>query len=255
MKNKIIDGHVHLHYNVEALDEEIWKGVNEFQKIMKRYNVKKIAGIFRPENLRVVRNLGNKTIYPGIYISDFDDLESLEKACEDFKFVKIHNRLASPDSDFSRDYLKKVIDKALKLGFKKFQIYTENITNSFMDSIKSYIEKGSLIFYLVHGINSLYGDSFSDRHPDDKIIKKIEELRKNVLLSSSPYSSILVYPNKAFQYAIKDGLENLISFDSDFTLSLVSLNPNFYRNCIKNITKSIGYNRKIFEENSEIFFG
>lgn len=259
MKNKIIDGHAHLHYGIKVSDEEIKEGLNEFQKVREKYSVEKIAGIFRQENVEVVKELEDNSIYPGVYVGDLNDLENLKKSYEDFEFVKIHDWLTSPDSHFSKDYLEKVIDESKKLGFKKFQIHTENIKKSFIDMIKDYIEKDKdLVFYLVHGVNSLYGYNLfpevNSQH-DYKTVKEMKRLENNVLLGTFPSSGYtLTYPNTGLQSAVKDGLKNLISFDSDFVLGIVKHNPDFYKSCIGNVTKSVGYNKKIFEENSKIFF-
>lgn len=252
------DGHVHLHYGLESPDEIIKDGLDRFQKIREVYHIRKIAGIFRPENVGVVRELKDESIYPGVYIINFGDLETLKDLREDFRFVKIHSRMVSPDSPISEDYLKKVIDESISLGFRKFQIHTELIRKSFVDLIGGYVEKhDKLVFYLVHGVNSLYGLSLSseaDSKPGYNLINELRELKNNLLLGCFPSSYPLIYPNTSLQSAVRDGLEDLISFDSDFMLNLVEYNPDFYQSCIENFTGSVGYRHTIAEENSQIFF-
>ena len=246
MKRKIVDGHVHLHYRRKASDEKIKEGLKKVRRLMEKYGVEKIAGIFAPENVNVVRELKDESIYPGIYIRDLKDAENLRNAYDDFEFVKIHHWFASPDSEFLRDYVKKVIDESQKLGFKKFQIHTERIGKSFTDMLKEYIKKDKdIVFYLVHGVDSLKFDS--------EAAKEIKEMENNVLLGTFPSGYPLVYPSHSLQYAVKSGLENLISFDSDFVLNTLDYNPDFYRSCIEYVTESVGYSKKIFEENSKIF--
>ena len=56
MKRKIVDGHVHLHYRRKASDEKIKKSLEKLRKLMEKYGVGMIAGIFAPENVNVVRS-------------------------------------------------------------------------------------------------------------------------------------------------------------------------------------------------------
>lgn len=247
MRMKIIDGHVHMHYRRVSSDERIKEGLNKFKKLREKYVVKKVAGIFQPENTNVVRELEDKTIYPGIYVKDLKDIETLRNARDYFEFVKIHHWFASPDSEFLRDYLKKVIDESRELGFKKFQMHTEQIGKSFADMLREYIRNDKdMVFYLVHGVDSIEFGS--------EVVKEIKEMENNVLLGTFPSSYPLIYPNRSLQCAVKSGMENMISFDSDFILDTLEDNLDFYRSCIEYVTESIGYNRKIFEENSKIFF-
>lgn len=136
MKRKIVDGHVHLHYRRNASDEKIKEGLKKLRRLMEKYGVEKIAGVFAPENVNVVKELKDKSIYPGIYVKDLKNAENLQNVRDDFEFVKIHHWFASPDSEFLRDYVKRVIDESRKLGFKKFQIHTERIGKSFADMLK-----------------------------------------------------------------------------------------------------------------------
>ena len=72
-------------------------------------------------------------------------------------------------------------------------------------------------------------------------------MENNVLLGTFPSSYPLIYPSHSLQYAVKSGMENLISFDSDFILDTLHDNPDFYGSCIKYVIESVGYSKKIFE--------
>ncbi len=254
MANNITDSHVHFHYEVDFPDERIESDMRHFEKIRRRYIVRKVGGIFLPNNMEVAKRLGDKSIYRGIYISGLDEADILKKAYEDFEFVKIHDALFSPEC-FIDEYLRKVVDKGAEAGFEKFQIHTESIQKPLLDMVESCIKKnGDMKLYLVHGANSLYNKSFFDVDKHSEAVAKIRNMENNLLLGTSSSSGGFMIPNENIRNAVKDGLESQIVFESGFTLGISIHNPDFYKSCIENVAGSVGYNKKIFEENSRIFF-
>lgn len=260
----INDGHFHLHYGYPVPDEKVLGQLQRVKKIREQNGLDKIAGIVTFENVGIIKEIreNHSYIYPGIYVmleryknkevlpKEFSvpsyRYETEEKQLRDFKdnfnFVKINHWLGS---SFSwSEMLKQVLDDSISLGIKKFQIHTESLYNEGLDMMKEYVREHDAIFYLAHGINSVYG--YSSKVSMDKL----KELEGNLLLGTSSHTPTIRIPNDNVRKALDDGLENLVAFESDFILHY---DDGWYPATIQSVVESVGNSDKILYENLKTF--
>ena len=141
----IIDGHVHLHYEVPVISlieiripekHEVLEAYEEFKKICKTYNVEKILGVFAsPFEEANKEMIKDSFIYPGIYIDltigleesvGGEDLEKYEFALLDIDDPSTL-LITSPVDENYKSEVKKVIEFLKKKEINKIQVHTNGI--------------------------------------------------------------------------------------------------------------------------------
>ncbi len=242
------DGHFHLHYPSSRPSDVILRGLRKVDELKEKYNLDGIVGILTRENIPLLKEIQEKYnyIYPGLYVLVEDFNDEVLKEVKGFKFLKLQNWLSAPL--LLPEKLEEIFNKAISEGIRKFQIHTSMLNQNQLDLLKRYILEEDAIFYLVHGLYAIY-DPFS------KVNKgELRRLEGNLFLGTSPFSGIIAeIPNERLNYALSDGLENLVVFESDFTLKHLDINPASYGSTIESVVKSIGWNDKILHENLEKF--
>jgi len=242
----INDGHFHMHYFAPNLVPGISKDfsypydMERIRKIKDQYKIDNIVGIFIPPNLNIVKKVldENPYIHPGIYISPEDrSVERLEKLKDPFEFIKIHNY-------WFFKTVEEIVSNSTSLGFKKFQIHTNEISDKMLDMIREYVRKHDSIFYLVHGVDAVY------RYDSKVNVNELKKLEGNLLLGTSPPNSLIEIPNVNIKRAIDANLENIVVFESDFALPYPD---ESYYPIIQSVTGSVGNNEKILYENVKLF--
>jgi len=221
--------------------------LGDVKKLKEEYNLEKIVGVLLPKNIGSLMKIKeeHRYIYPGLYVfvEDFDE-ELLRKA-RGFEFIKVQNWLGIT---LSHERIGELLDKSISIGIKKFQIHTEKISKNELSMLEKYVKESDAIFYLTHGIYAIYSYfSNLDR-------RKLRKLEGNLLLGTSPHFGIVAeIPNYKLSRAISDGLENMIVFESDFTLQHLDALRNSYKSTIQSVTESIGENEKVLYENLKVF--
>lgn len=241
----INDGHFHFHYPAPDLvpglskDIDVSTDLRRVRRIRQLYNIDKIVGIFIPPNISIINKiLEEDYIYPGIYLTPIDGIEEIKRKAK-ISFVKIGADDCSP-------YSKRIslLDKALANGFKKFQLHGSYFTQNFLDMVKHYIKECDALIYVAHGVNALYS-CFSEVKPEE-----IKSLEGSLLLGTSPSTPVFEVPNLKIKRALDDGLENFITFESDFGLHY---DDKFYSASVESVIGAIGENEKVLYENIKLF--
>lgn len=249
--NKINDGDFHIHYPNIASDERILSQLDRVRKIKEKNNIDKIAGIFTFNNVGIMNEIreNHSYVYPGVYVSldryineEDREEELLKRFKNNYNFVKIHHWLGFPY--LMPEVLKKVVDDSVSLGIKKFSIHTETLDNEKLDILDEHIRKHDAIFYLVHGLNAVYGYF---RRPS---IERLKGMEGNLLFGTSSHSGIILLPNNNVKKALDDNLENMIVFESDFALHY---EDDRYPYNIQSVTGAVGNNEKILHDNLKLF--
>lgn len=229
----IIDAHVHLHYEVPVISlieiripekHEVLEAYEEFKKICKTYNVEKILGVFAsPFEEANKEMIKDPFIYPGIYIDltigleesvGGEDLEKYEFALLDIDdpstiFV------TSPIDEKYESEVEKVVDFLKNNGIEKIQVHTDGIDENHWKIIKKLLDK-DIKLYLVSGVHSIY---WKKKYFESKLNPQDLLSYENCLfLGTSPPGTLFRIPHEYLGEAVKDGLENLICFESNFIL-------------------------------------
>jgi len=238
----IIDGHFHLHYFQLTSNSEILRQLRKIKKLKERYSLDTILSIIPVENYRIIDKLKDYDfLYPGVYILIEDYDESLIEKAKKFSFIKINNWLSEPF--LLVENLEKLFQDSISIGKKKFQIHTTDINEKKLNLIERYIKEDDAKFYIPHGVYTLYTSKIST--------SRLKKLEGNLFLGTSPsWGAIAEIPNYALIKAMENGLENMITFESDFTLNY---GIEEYKYTIESVRRSIGENEKIFHENVKLF--
>ncbi len=245
----IIDGHFHLHYTIPTKNESIIKAMKKrVKKIKENHSLERILGVIPTENSKIVDIIRKEHSYisPGIYILVENYNSNLLEKIKKFDFIKINNWLGSPF--LLPEKLEELFLDSISNKIKKFQIHTSKLDEERLGLIKKYIQEYDAFFYLTHGVYASYHYSSKTN------LNELKRLEGNLLLGTSPFwGTIAEIPNESLIKAIKDGLENLIVFESDFVLNY---NEEFYRYTIESVRESVKNDKtleKILYENIKIF--
>ena len=239
-----IDGHFHLHYLNKTQNKKIVKQLYRIEKIKEKNSLEKILVVVPVENSGIIDTIKNYGyLCPGLYIFIEDYNQELIKEIKRFNFVKIQHWLGI--SYLPTQKLENLFLDSISIGKKKFQIHTTFINEKNLELIEKYIKDYDAKIYLVHGIYALYSST------SNITLDKLKKLEGNLFLGTSSFwGSIVEIPNYKLTKAVKDSLENMIVFESDFILDY---EDKFYDHAVESIRKSVGENEKIFHENIKQF--
>jgi hypothetical protein len=238
----IIDGHFHLHYFQRTSNSKILRQLRKIEKLKEEYSLATILSIIPVENYRIIDKLEDYDfLYPGVYILIEDYNKRLIEKVKKFNFIKINNWLSEPF--LLVENLEKLFQDSISIGKKKFQIHTSDMNEKKLNLIERYIKEYDTKFYIPHGVYAIYKSEIPT--------SRLEKLEGNLFLGTSPsWGAIAEIPNYALIKAIEKGLENMITFESDFILNY---GIEEYKYTIESVKRSIRENEKIFHENVKLF--
>lgn len=265
-----IDGHVHLHTTRPCV-RDISDSIDEFRSYAKSKGFEKIVGVFNEDELKYVGSyLNDEYIFPGNFpFHPLMDETDLSETRHLYKFGKIHHPLKTDQSTIN-DCIKKFVDA----GCDKLQIHTghdPSINSELLDVISKYTEEEDVMFYLVHGIDTLYWgwnkesserdyllyllDNDFNTSPAnwDKVIEstsRILQYKDNLLLGISPFYVKSYSDPEKLNIAVDHGLEDIMVYESDYGII------DDFEECdriIKTVEESKASNEKLFYENIQKF--
>jgi hypothetical protein len=248
--NKVTDSHFHFHNEglIRWGVKELLQKFTQLEPLFSEHEVTKLYAVFLPHYKSLPDTIKDeyKGVKSGLYLVIGDEpRQKLEESGCDFDFIKIRGLLID-DPLMAQQGFMEIIDKCVKLGYDKFQVCTTTLTQNQINLLKKYTETG-LKFYLVHGADSLRNSRILNKPINYEELKS----EKGRLFLGTSYSIPLVFePMENVTHAIKNGLENMLCFETNH---LLNYDTRFYNAYFKSLNITIPFNPKIMRENSEAF--
>ena len=228
----MLDGHIHLHYGVFHPDERIRRDSEELFKMLGNFGVERVAGVFLPDNKDVVNEFDR--VYPGVYVRSFE-VEEIRN--ENFEFLKVHEGFLP----FTDEVLVEVLETGTKNGFEKFQFHTNPGQEHLLKTFTEYVDREDVKIYLVHGARELL------------LNEEIISYEGNIFFGTSTSRAMILPDDKEKLLKNYETLPDMIVFESDFGLSNLNWNGDYWYRIVLDDIGSLGFDGKIFKKNLKKF--
>jgi hypothetical protein len=240
----INDGHIHLHYGIEQPDEIILKQMPRIEEYRRRYNVDKMGAIILPCNVTAIPEIsrGRDFLRLGVYFRGADDVKRYKGPVEQLDFAKFNIEYYTI---YPQDLLR-ALEAATQSGFRRFQLHTERISTETLKIFERFIDEFDAKIYLAHGVYALY-PNYPEKHYTPAMPDDIKRLAGNLFLGTTPYCGGHEDPNEGLEKAIKDKLDDLVCFETDFAMWWP--NDTTYGFIIEAARKVVGNHEKVMHDN------